>query len=104
MHMDIRNSTEGLKTLLGVPASAPGQTAAVRSGSPAASSALTGDTATLSSAGTEVAQTASDSEVRSDKVAAIQGALAAGTYNVPASAVAGKVVDAMLGSGRTSGQ
>jgi anti-sigma28 factor (negative regulator of flagellin synthesis) len=32
-----------------------------------------------------------------DKVAAIQAALAAGTYNVSASDVASKVVDSMLG-------
>jgi anti-sigma28 factor (negative regulator of flagellin synthesis) len=32
-----------------------------------------------------------------DKVTAIQAALAAGTYDVPASAVASRVVDAMLG-------
>jgi anti-sigma28 factor (negative regulator of flagellin synthesis) len=50
-----------------------------------------------------VAQSASASGVRADKVSAIQGALAAGTYNVPASAVAGKVVDAMLAGGRPSG-
>ena len=77
--MDIRNSVEGLKTLLGVPPT------------------------TLSSAGTEVAQTASESEVRMDKVASVHAALAAGTYNVPASAVAGKVVDAMLGGEQSSG-
>jgi anti-sigma28 factor (negative regulator of flagellin synthesis) len=35
--------------------------------------------------------------VRPEKVAGIQAALAAGTYNVPASAVAAKLVDAMLG-------
>ncbi|KAA6464730.1 flagellar biosynthesis anti-sigma factor FlgM [Acidobacteria bacterium AB60] len=31
-----------------------------------------------------------------DKVAAIQAALASGAYNVPASAVASRMVDAML--------
>jgi len=35
-----------------------------------------------------------------DKVASIQSALAAGTYNVPASAVASKMVDAMLSASR----
>jgi negative regulator of flagellin synthesis FlgM len=52
----------------------------------------------LSSAGSEVSLTAADSGVRTDKVAAVQSALAAGTYNVPSSAVASKMVDAMLGS------
>jgi anti-sigma28 factor (negative regulator of flagellin synthesis) len=32
-----------------------------------------------------------------EKVAEIQAALASGSYNVPSSAVASKVVDAMLG-------
>jgi anti-sigma28 factor (negative regulator of flagellin synthesis) len=31
-----------------------------------------------------------------DKVSSIQAALASGTYNVPASAVASKMVDAMM--------
>jgi anti-sigma28 factor (negative regulator of flagellin synthesis) len=34
-----------------------------------------------------------------DKVASIQAALAAGTYNVPTEAVASRMVDAMLGGG-----
>jgi anti-sigma28 factor (negative regulator of flagellin synthesis) len=44
--------------------------------------------------------TAAESDVRTDKVAAVQAALEAGTYDVPASAVASKVVDAMLGGER----
>ena len=52
----------------------------------------------MSSAGSEVSLTAGDDGVRTDKVAAIQAALAAGTYNVPASAVASRMVDAMLGA------
>jgi negative regulator of flagellin synthesis FlgM len=68
-----------------------------KSGSTAAGSALSSDQATFSSAGSEVSQTASGTEVRMDKVAAIQAALAAGTYNVPAADVASKVVDSMLG-------
>jgi negative regulator of flagellin synthesis FlgM len=42
--------------------------------------------------------TAGDEAVRTDKVASIQAALAAGTYNVSSMAVASKVVDSMLGS------
>jgi anti-sigma28 factor (negative regulator of flagellin synthesis) len=32
-----------------------------------------------------------------EKVAAVQSALVSGTYNVPASAVAGKMIDQLLG-------
>ena len=55
------------------------------------------DQATLSSAASLAAAAAPDSDVRMDKVAAVQQALAAGTYNVPASDVAGKMIDQMLG-------
>jgi anti-sigma28 factor (negative regulator of flagellin synthesis) len=34
-----------------------------------------------------------------DKVAGVQAALAAGTYNVPPSAVASKMVDSMMAAG-----
>jgi len=96
--MDIRNSLDGLKSLLGVNPTAPSAAQsknAVATGT--AGSALESDRATLSSAGSEVSQAVSEEGVRTDKVAAIQAALAAGTYNVPASAVASKIVDAMLG-------
>ncbi len=94
--MDVRNSLDGLKSLLGVTTPAPAAPQA-KSNAAAGGSALASDRATLSSAGSEVSQTAAESDVRTDKVAAVQAALAAGTYNVPASAVAAKVVDAMLG-------
>jgi negative regulator of flagellin synthesis FlgM len=97
--MDIRSSLDGLKSLLGVtPAAAPPQTRT--SAGAQAGSALTSDRATLSSAGSEVASTAADSDVRPEKVAGVQAALASGAYSVPASAVASKMVDAMLGGNR----
>jgi anti-sigma28 factor (negative regulator of flagellin synthesis) len=46
-----------------------------------------------------VALTAADGGVRMDKVAAIQAALASGTYSVPSSAVASSMVDSMLQRG-----
>jgi negative regulator of flagellin synthesis FlgM len=98
--MDIRSSLEGLKSILGTPASTPAAAQQPKSGvasAAAGGSGLGADRATLSSAGNEVSQTAGDAAVRMDKVAGIQAALAAGTYNVPASAVASKVVDSMLG-------
>src|SRR5579864_222457 len=97
--MDIRTSLDGLKTLLGVSqATSPPQRP--QAGKPAESSSLSNDRATLSSAGSEVAQAMADGGLRSEKVAQIQAALEAGTYSVPASTVAAKVVDAMLGGGR----
>ncbi len=93
--MDIRNSLDGLRSLLGVNQTAP-PASGVKNNPTTGGSALSADQATLSSAGNEVSLTAGDDGVRTDKVAAIQSALAAGTYNVPASAVASRMVDAML--------
>jgi flagellar biosynthesis anti-sigma factor FlgM len=98
--MDIRSSLDGLKTLLGV---TPAQTTAPqrsKAGPSMEGNSLTSDRATLSSAASEVASSAADGGVRSEKVAAIQASLQAGTYNVPASAVAAKMVDALLGGGK----
>ena len=95
--MDIRNSLEGLKSLLGTAPTAPASVQQTKSGATAGSSVLGSDSATLSSAGREVSLTAAESGVRMDKVASIQAALEAGTYNVSASDVASKVVDSMLG-------
>ena len=93
--MDIRSSLEGLRTLLGVDPAAP---AAVqgKGAPPSSGSGLTADRATLSSAGSEISDAISGDGVRMDKVAAVQQALAAGTYNVSASALASKLIDAML--------
>jgi len=96
--MDIRSSLEGLKSLLGTPEATPAAAQQPRSGATAGGSALGSDRATLSSAANEVYQTSGDSAVRMEKVAGIQAALAAGTYDVPASAVASRVVDSMLGN------
>lgn len=91
--MEIRSGLEGLKSLLGVNESAP---PADGSKSGAATVDLGSDRATLSSAASEVSNAASEDSVRTDKVAQVQAAIAAGTYSVTASAVAAKVVDVML--------
>jgi negative regulator of flagellin synthesis FlgM len=96
--MDIRSSLDGLKSLLGAPPATPAAPQTVKGGAAASSNALGSDQATFSSAGNEVSLTAADTGVRADKVANIQAALAAGSYNVPASAVASKLVDVMLGN------
>jgi flagellar biosynthesis anti-sigma factor FlgM len=102
--MEIRNNAEALKAFLGVSSSASAKATQVRGNENAAGqAAFAGDQATLSHAGTEVLQSASDASVRTDKVMAIQQALAAGTYNVEASAVAVKVIDAMVGGGFSPG-
>lgn len=98
--MDIRSSLDGLKNLLGVTTAAPAPSQRPKGAQAAEESSFTSDKATLSSAASEVSQTAAEGGVRAGKVAEIQAALAAGTYNVPASAVASKMVDAMLGRGQ----
>lgn len=96
--MDLRTSLDGLKSLLGTTSASEASTPQNRSVASASSaSVLNSDSATLSSAGSEASLTSSGSDVRMDKVASVQAALAAGTYNVPISAVASKLVDAMLG-------
>ncbi len=93
--MDVRNNLDGLSSILGVQTpSTP--SASTRSGTQSASSGLSGDHATLSNAGSEVSLESAGDGVRMNKVAAVQAALGAGTYNVPASAVAAKMVNAML--------
>jgi flagellar biosynthesis anti-sigma factor FlgM len=69
-------------------------------GANAPAETLNVDKAELSAAASKAAQSSSDSDVRLDKVASIRNALQAGTYSVPASAVAQKVVDSMLVSAK----
>jgi flagellar biosynthesis anti-sigma factor FlgM len=101
--MDINSSFDGLRSLLGVNSAAPAATPAkTQNGNGAAQpagSALGGDLATVSSAASGVSEAAGGDGVRWDKVAQIQAALASGTYSVPASAVASRVVDTMLAAG-----
>jgi negative regulator of flagellin synthesis FlgM len=67
-----------------------------KSGVAASAIALGSEWATLLSVGSEVSLIAAKADVRPDKVAAVQAALAAGTYHVPPAAVASRVVDYML--------
>jgi negative regulator of flagellin synthesis FlgM len=94
--MDIRSSLEGLRSIFGATQATP-TTPQTRPGNQTATSPFGGDLATLSTAGSGFAQAGPDSDVRLDKVASIQNQLAAGTYNVPASAVASKLVTSLLG-------
>lgn len=70
-------------------------------GSVSASSAVLGnappvDKANVSTTAEMMAQALSGSDVRADKVAALQQTIAAGTYNVPSSNVADKLMSSML--------
>lgn len=94
--MDVTNNLEGLSNLLGI--SQADTLSLNRTRSAQVGTQDTGDHATLSSAASQAASASEDSTVRMDKVAAIQNALAAGSYHIPASAVAARVVDSMLGN------
>jgi negative regulator of flagellin synthesis FlgM len=97
--MDIRNSLDGLRTLLGVNPAVPSAPQSKSTGASTVATGFDNDRATLSSAGNEVSQAVTGEDVRSEKVAAVQAALATGNYDVPASAVASKLIDAMLSAG-----
>ena len=92
--MNVQNNLQGLQQLF----SSQEVTQHAKAGESQGAGAKTGtDEATLSSAASAASAVAQDSDVRTDKVAAIQQALASGAYNVPASEVAGKMIDHMLG-------
>jgi flagellar biosynthesis anti-sigma factor FlgM len=61
-----------------------------------ASPAAVKDQASVSSTGGLVAQALNTSDVRQEKVSALQSAIASGSYNVPSSEVASKIVDSLL--------
>ena len=93
--MNVNNSLQGLQQLF---SSQEVTTPAGKAGSSGGVETKAGtDQATLSSAASMAAASAPDADVRTEKVAAIQQALAAGTYSVPATEVAGKMIDHMLG-------
>lgn len=93
--MNVNNNLQGLQQLF---SSQEVNQQAARTGASDAQAVHPGtDNATLSSAASVAAAAAPDSDVRMEKVNAIQQALASGAYNIPASEVAGKMIDHMLG-------
>jgi flagellar biosynthesis anti-sigma factor FlgM len=56
------------------------------------------DQATISSASGVLSTALTSSDVRTAKVASLQASINAGTYNVPASSVADKILSSILGS------
>jgi flagellar biosynthesis anti-sigma factor FlgM len=95
--MNVNNDIQGMQQLFPTQEIAKTDAASQqRSGEFAV--AVNADQATLSPAASMAAEAAQDSGVRLDKVTAVQQALAAGSYSVPSSAVAGKMIDHMLGN------
>ena len=94
--MNVNNNLQGLQHLLSSDAVTRSENA--RGGAAGAVPVQGGnDQATLSAAASVAAQTGPDADVRMDKVTQVQQALAAGTYQVPSSAVAEKMITQMLG-------
>jgi len=71
-------------------------TGASQQRSATAASAKQTDQTSLSSASGIISHALEGSDVRSDKVAALQKAIASGSYNVSSSDVAGKMIDSLL--------
>lgn len=98
--MEIRNNAETLKAFLGVSETASSKSLGTsRTGTGEAPAAFSEDEATLSNLGTALNGAAAQEGVRPDRVAAVQQALAAGTYSVPSVKVADKLIEAMLITG-----
>lgn len=93
--MNVNNDLQGMQQLF--PSQEVTKTAGGRSAAEAQPAAAGHDEATLSPAASLAAQSGPDSDVRMDKVSQVQQALAAGTYSVPSSEVAGRMIGYMLG-------
>jgi negative regulator of flagellin synthesis FlgM len=93
--MNIQNNLQGLQQLFSSQDVTPA--AGKTGGSQAPEAKVSSDQATLSSLASAASAVAPDSDVRMEKVAAIQQAVASGTYSVPSSEVAGRMIDHMLG-------
>lgn len=93
--MNVNNNLQGLQQLFSSQEAT--RVSGKASGIDAQTEQVGGDKTTLSAAASVAAAAAPDSDVRMDKVTAVQQALASGTYNVAASEVAGKMIGHMLG-------
>jgi len=93
--MEIGSNLNGLNSLQELTKVAPTVTQA-QSGATQAKKESLSDRATLSSTASAMAQSAANGDVRTEKTAEIQAALAAGSYHVEPAEVAVKVVDSMI--------
>ena len=109
--MAILNNLDGLMSILGAAQTArvlaPNITtldqnqngiASNENGSGYSESGIGNDETTLSSVGSAISMSASTTDVRTNKVAEIQAAIASGMYSVSAQDMASRVVDSMLGN------
>jgi len=92
--MNVNNSLQGLQQLFSSQEVARPSGRTETNGARGAEAGA--DQATLSAAARLAASVAPDADVRMDKVASVQAALASGTYKVPSTEVAGKMIDQML--------
>ncbi len=94
--MNVNNDLQGMQQLFSSQEVSKAPSSATQAAS-AQEPVIGSDEATLSSAASYAAQAAPDSDVRMDKVDQVKQALAAGTYNVPSTEVASKMIEQMLG-------
>jgi flagellar biosynthesis anti-sigma factor FlgM len=92
--MKIPNGIEDISQIF--PSQQVTSAAATRGNSSPQGETVEGDKAQLSGLATQLSQSATGPDVRMEKVASIQSALQAGTYEVSASDVAQKIVTSML--------
>jgi flagellar biosynthesis anti-sigma factor FlgM len=95
--MNVNNDLQGMQQMFSSQEVSKTQSSGATQAANSQAQEIGTDEATLSSAASYAAQAAPDSDVRMDKVLQVQQALAAGTYNVPSSEVASKMIDQMLG-------
>jgi negative regulator of flagellin synthesis FlgM len=87
-----------LSTLMTTAATAPQSqaNAAAQSGVPApGANGLSDDQISFSAVASLIAQPSGDSDVRTERISALQQAISAGTYNVSSSDVADKLIQAL---------
>jgi len=91
--MNVRNGIENLAQIASTQTVVPSVAAKSNNRS---GETLAADTTQLSATASQVAQSATDSDVRLDKVSSIRDQLESGTYSVAAIDVAKKVIDSIL--------